>query len=109
MFHEIEECYDIVGELDESCIFFYEDPSEDADSEGLEYVKFFGLAYDADDCAFRLFAYEFADADTAKHYFSNVTGKSIVLDTDFSESSGMGRFRRIVISENRAYSVYTGI
>ena len=42
----------------------------------------------------------------AKKYFKNETGKNDELEINFSNSSGMGSFRSIVIDGNRAYCIY---
>ena len=106
MFAEIEECYNICEVVDENLVSFYEDPSEDRYIDDLTYTAFVGFEYNGDDFSFKLFAYDFADADTANTYFEIASGKANDLSPNFSDSYGMGRYRRVVVCDNKAYSVY---
>ena len=53
----------------------YGSPAEDTELRGLPYEAFYGAEYTVDDGSFTIFAYEFADADTAAQYYRNVAGK----------------------------------
>lgn len=108
MFADLEECHAIAAdESIQACLTIYESPEKDKHIKELEYVDFFACYYASDDLEFELFAYQFAEADAASVYFSNVVGRKSTYGTDFLKSAGMFSYHGIVISDNMAYAVYS--
>lgn len=106
IFADISECDKLLLTEDDKTIITRISPEQDKNWKGNEYVDFRGAEYSAPDLRFKIFAYEFADADGAKEYFHNVTGKDVVFDTTFSLSGGMfGILELIVIDGNNAYCI----
>ena len=108
MFSNMEECNQINElKVNDAEVEIYDSALKDKDLNDLAFQEYFGCKYTCDDFSFTLFAYEFSDSDVAMAYFENVTGKETNPNPTFSDSSGIGSFRRIVVAENKAYTVYS--
>ena len=105
IFSDISECYQL--ETKDADIEKYETPDSDKYLKALEYTNFYGVKYKSSECEFEIFAYEFKDADTAKQYYTNVTGKTDPFDCTFSSSTGMASCRLAVIDFERGYIAKT--
>ena len=106
IYSDIEECKNIVTfDADQAEIHIYDTPVKDKNLKDLEYRKFFGCEYIAEDCNFEIFAYEFDSSDVAMAYFKNETGKGNDPNPTFTDSSGIFSYRRIVVNNNMAYIV----
>lgn len=106
IFHNIEECIAIESNKTSNAkIIKYNSPDEDLMSMNLEYSDFYACEYISDDMEFEIFAYVFKDISSAKEYFNNKTGKSQSLETNFSFSRGLNKFRGVVIDGEKAYLV----
>lgn len=106
IFSKIEECQNIQNSKFHNIdIKIYDSPEEDENLKELKYREFFACKYTLDDLTFELFAYVFEENNIAINYFKNVTGKENNLNPTFSDNSGMFSYRRIVISDNKAYLV----
>ena len=62
--------------------------------------------YESEEMSFELFAYEFADTESAKAYFKNETGISRVLNTHFLSSNNARNYKLIVIDGCNAYYIH---
>ena len=108
MFADLSECYAIeLLETSDVQITLYDSPIEDEYIGNLEYANYYACHYLSSEVQFDLFAYEFYDQETAKQYFKNVTGKEDDRTVTYSDLEGFSSYRRIVISDNSVYSVYT--
>ena len=106
IFSDIEECQGIQSlKSEDAKVIIFDSPEEDKYLNDLQYQKFFACEYTSDDLNFKLFAYEFANAEKAMEYFKSATGKENDPNPTFSNSSGMGWYERIVVNKNNAYSV----
>ncbi len=101
MFENIAEC-EKLSSLDG---VGYRLPQFDTELEELSYTAFWGGEYAVEGENFRIFAYEFDDAASAKTYFKNVTGKDTERDQDFSGSRGAWEYELTVIDAHKAYRV----
>ncbi len=107
IFSDIEECKNITNlKPDNDVVEIYDSPKGDKYINKLEFQDFFGCKYISDDFSFELFAYEFYSSDIAMSYFQNATGKKNDPNPTFSTVSGIGFYRRIVVSDSMAYTVY---
>ena len=108
IFNDITECSTVKTKTSaEVQVEIYQNPSKDLYLKDLGYNSFFGCFYISREIKFEIFAYEFVDSETAKDYFTQVTGKNDELSTNFSSISGSGRYRKIVINGKNAYTVYS--
>ena len=105
IFNEISELKEIENSV-ETEITVYNEVSKDKYLKDLKYNDYFGCKYTSNQLEFEIFAYEFVDKSTADNYYKKVTGKTNEHKTVFSDVAGMNNFRRIVVHENKAYSVY---
>lgn len=106
IFSDMDECLSIESmKADEAEVDIFDPTKKDWNLRGLEVEESFGCKYVSDDLTFTLYAYVFADSDLAMEYFENETGKDRDPNPTFSSSSGMGSYRRIAVSENKAYLV----
>ena len=112
MFHSVEECQQIeeITSTDVKCVQTYT-ADQDKKLKGLSYAAFFGGEFETADFSFEIFAYEFEDADAAKQYFANHTGKSLDLlgDASFTASSGIGGSSLVIFQGHNAYVIFTGV
>lgn len=109
IFSDIDECNNIEAfKSEDATITIYDSPDLDKNLGDLAYNDFFAAYYDSNELKFEIFAYEFVDSDSAKEYFTKVTGKKS-LETNFSASGGMTKYRVIVIDEYRVYCAYTSL
>ena len=107
IFSDIEECRKFDEDMTSNAkVTIYNKPDTDTNLKDLKYLDFYACKCHSGEFEFEMFAYNFIDSDTAKEYFKNETGKNDDLEINFSNSSGMGLFRSIVIDGNKAYSVY---
>lgn len=108
IFENIEECQNINAyKSDNAVIELYDSPDGDKYLKDLQYNDFFACKYSSESFDFEIFAYEFLDSDTSKEYFKNVTGNSSEDSSSFSSVKGMLYYRRIVIDENKAYTIFS--
>lgn len=106
IFVDIKECQRLQTPMTmDAGVKIFSSPQEDKHLKGLEYQAFFGCEYSSEELSFELFAYEFADEDTAMAYFNHATGKENDPNPTFSNTSAMGVYDSVVVSENKAYSV----
>ncbi len=84
----------------------YELPASDRHINGLDYTAFFGGEYKDSSCSFKIYAYVFADEETAATYFKRHTGKDTGLKSNYSGGVGLFRAELVVVNENMAYVVY---
>lgn len=79
----------------------------DANLKGLPYENFFAADYTSDEVEFTIFAYTFADTETAGQYFENVTGKSYKNgdEKNYSTGTNASSHRICVYVGNRAYCI----
>lgn len=106
IFADINECQRIQTLMTmDAELKVFTSPQEDKHLKDLEYQEFFGCEYSSEELAFELFAYEFANGDTAITYFKNATGKENNPNPTFSNSSAMGVYDSVVVNGNKAYSV----
>ena len=107
IFANIEECQKINSFKSEYAdVEIYDSPARDKHLNNLEFLEWFGCKYTSEDCTFEIFAYEFLDSGIAMAYFKNVTGKEHNPNPTFSQSTGLRFYESIVVSGNRAYSIY---
>ena len=110
MFSDLSECRAIGSEeLEGVQVTLYDSPAKDKYIKDLLYADYYACNYSSADLQFDLFAYEFPDQATAQVYFKNATGKDTTQTATFSISQGLMTYRRIVISNNLAYSVRTQV
>ena len=106
IFADIAECEQIVSNKpDGAQIEVYETAEKDKYLRNLEYEAFFGAKYASSEMRFQLFAYDFADSETARAYFEAVTGKDGALITDVLAESGLFSSDLIVRVDDKAYRV----
>lgn len=107
IFADISECDDLLLADDDRTVITQLSPEQDKKLKGNEYVAFRRAQYSSPELHFKIFAYEFANADGAKEYFRSVTGKDRVFDTTFSLSCGgmRGSLELVVIDGNNAYCI----
>ena len=85
----------------------YQDTTKDTHIDDLQYSSFFAGEYASDQYKFKIFAYEFEDAASAKAYFENITGKSSdEISQNFTMSAGIISTELVVLSDCKAYTVY---
>lgn len=85
----------------------YHNTALDDKLNGLQYTSFFSGSYSCDQFEFEIFAYKFVNANSAKTYFENVTGKnSDSRESNFSLVSGAVRSHIAVFSGDSAYAAY---
>ena len=107
IFADIYECDNLLQTEDDKTVITRLSPEQDKKLKDNKYVEFRGAEYSSPELHFKIFAYEFADADGAKQYFRNVTGKDITFDNTFSLSCGglRGSLTLIVIDGSNAYRI----
>ena len=106
MFADMDECLSIESiKADEAKVEIFDPAEKDKNLKKLEVEESFGCKYSSDDFTFKLYAYIFPDSDSAMKYFENETGKDRDPNPTFSDVSGMSQYRRITVSENKAYIV----
>ena len=69
-------------------------------------TAFFGGKYKDDSCDFEIYAYEFADRETAVTYFKRHTGKVSETESNLSGHHGIFKSDLVVLHGNTAYVVY---
>lgn len=107
MFADMDECLSIESIKGDGADVEIFDPAEkDKNLKKLEVEESFGCKYSSDDFTFRIYAYVFSDSDSAMIYFENETGKDRDPNPTFSDNSGMSKYRRIAVNENKAYIVW---
>ena len=84
-----------------------ETPQNDPYLCDLVYTDYYGCEYTSSDIHFKLYAYSFADSDSANAYFQNGTGITNEREWNFIASTGMFQYERIVINGPNAYVVHT--
>lgn len=114
IFADIAECEVLKNSTLEGARFEEYDASEkDRYLKKLDYNACFAGKFTCDEFAFEIYAYEFTDADGAKQYFENATGKNQSSDdkSSFSLVQGIGipLFNTTVNVYNgkNAYRIYT--
>ena len=106
IFADIAECEQIVSNKpDGAQIEVYKTAEKDKYLRNLEYEAFFGAKYASSEMRFQLFAYDFADSETARAYFEAVTGKDGALITDVLAESGLFSSDLIVRVDDKVYRV----
>ena len=106
IFSDLSECRTIeIEKPDGVQVTSYDSPAGDPYIKELIYNDYYACNYSSDEVRFDLFAYEFPDQATAQEYFKNATGKDTTKAVNFSDSQGLTTYRRVVISNNLAYSV----
>ena len=106
IFADIAECEQIVSNKpDDAQIEVYETAEKDKYLRNLEHEAFFGAKYASSEMRFQLFAYDFADSETARAYFEAVTGKDGALITDVLAESGLFSSDLIVRVDDKVYRV----
>lgn len=107
MFADLVECKAMAStSSNNSHIAIFDSPDEDKYLDKLPYTDFFAFSYASEELQFELFAYEFANQGDAKQYYKNVTGKDYQGTITFSDVEGMIYYRRIVVKDNMAFTVY---
>ena len=105
IFSDISECDNLLTATDGTVILQMQ-TEQDKKLKGLVYENYRVAEYSAKELHFKIFAYEFADEDSAKAYFCNATGKHVDFDTTFTMSTGMfGYLDLIVIDGRNAYRI----
>ena len=109
IFADISECDNLSLIADDEAVISRISSENDKKLKGNEYEAFWGAEYSSPELRFKIFAYEFADADAAKEYFYNNTGKDVGFNTTFSMSCGgiRGSLQLICIDGSNAYCVYS--
>ena len=107
IFEKISECDKINDVHTDAKVTVYDNSDKDKNLKGLSYSSFFAGEYLSNELDFKIFAYEFENAENAKKYFENATGKKNVNDTTFSTSKGMFEYMIIIIDNKNAYCAYT--
>lgn len=106
IFSDLSECHTIEIEKPNGVqVTSYDSPAGDQYIKELIYNDYYAFNYSSDEAQFDLFAYEFPDQATAQEYFKNATGTDTTKAVTFSDSQGLTTYRRVVISNNLAYSV----
>lgn len=106
IFADIAECEQIVSNKPgDAQIEVYETAEKDKYLRNLEYEAFFGATYASMEMRFQLFAYDFADSETARAYYEAVTGKDGALITDVLAEKGLFSSDLIVRVDDKAYRV----
>ena len=83
----------------------YSPKETDKNIKDLLFEESFCGKFSCDDFEFVIFAYEFADSESAKQYYINNTGKINDPSTSFSESWGVTFGEIIVIDLERVYRI----
>lgn len=108
IFQDIEECQNIISlNYTNGEFVAYNNPNNDKNLKDLKHIDFFAGKYKSDELIFEIYAYQFENANEARRYFNNVTGKNAELETNFSSSQGISQYRLIVIDGEYAYCVTT--
>ena len=112
MFEDVGECEALKSSTLEGARFEEYDASEkDRYLKKLNYSACFAGRFTCDEFAFEIYAYEFADADGARRYFKNATGKEPDGDFEFSFVQGLGiplfNTSLKLFDGKNAYRVYT--
>ena len=106
IFENISECNDIkMSTLPGSKFESYSPKETDKNIKDLLFEESFCGKFSCDDFEFVIFAYEFADSESAKQYYINNTGKINDPSTSFSESWGVTFGEIIVIDLERVYRI----
>lgn len=104
IFSNIEECESILElKSEDANVKVYDSPVKDKYLKKLEFEYFFGCRYSSQSFSFEIFVYEFPDSATAMKYFKNINGKGKDPNPTFSDSTGMTKFDRTVIKDNKAF------
>jgi hypothetical protein len=106
VFSDIKECEALKNSnLEGACFEEYDISEKDRYLKELAYTACFAGRFSCDEFDFEIYAYEFADVDTAKQYFENATGKQQESDhkRNFSLVQGIG-----IPLFNTSFTVYEG-
>lgn len=105
MFSDLKECDAIEQRANENIIVeVYDSPKADKHLDNAEYDDFYACMYSGE-FKFELYAYVFADCDTAKSYYQRVTGQPCEQSFSYSSAAGMSNYERTVIKDNLVYTV----
>ena len=109
IFENISECEQLLPtDVSDSTVEKYITPDKDKKIKELSYKEFWGMKFTSSDLEYEIFAYEFADSDSALKYYTNVTGRSDDLpykDKRAHATKGMFNYDIIVVYQNKAYSL----
>ena len=106
IFSDLSECRTIEIEKPNGVqVTSYDSPAGDQYIKELIYNDYYACNYSSAEVQFDLFAYEFPDQATAQEYFKNATGQDTTKTVTYLDSQGVTTYRRVVISNNLAYSV----
>ena len=116
IFQTIDECEQLIpADQTDLMIERYASPEKDKHLKDLSFESFFGMKFHSNELEYEIFAYEFADSDSALKYYISVTGKNLYekdlpLSEDaenklWSSSAGMFSYRQIVVYQNKAYVI----
>ena len=116
IFQTIDECEQLIpANQTDLMIERYVSPKKDKYLKNLSFESFFGMKFHSSELEYEIFAYEFADSNSALKYYINVTGqnsyeKELPLSDSnenkrLSSSKGMSRYRLIAVYQNKAYLI----
>ena len=116
IFQNLEECELLIpANQSDADIDRYDSPDADKSLKGIPFNDFWGMKLQSDALEYEIFAYEFADSDSALKYYVNVTGqksyeKKLPLESEdenkfLSASKGMTSYRIVAVYQNKAYQI----
>lgn len=116
IFQTIDECEQLIPtDQTDLIIEQYASPEKDKNLKDLSFESFFGMKFHSNELEYEIFAYEFADSNSALKYYINVTGQNSyekelpLSDSDenkrLSSSKGMLSYRLIAVYQNKAYVI----
>lgn len=116
IFQSINECEQLIPtDQTDLIIEQYTSPEKDKNVKDLSFKSFFGMKFHSNELEYEIFAYEFADSDSALKYYINVTGQSSyekelpLSDSNankrLSSSKGMTSYRLVAVYQNKAYVI----
>lgn len=106
-FADISECEEIVAYARErGGSWTPRSASSDEHANELAYTQYFGGEYQDASCSFEIYAYVFADTESAETYYSRASAGRGGRNPTYSEGLGLFGAERVVLNGNAVYAVY---
>lgn len=106
IFSDIQECAKLEELKEPDATIEMVSSEEDRCLGELTYADYWGCSYKSKNISFTVYAYNFADADTANAYFYNRTQRENNREWNFLVSGGPFSYEQIVVSGSKAYILY---